>query len=402
MKFQLLFALLICSLGANAVLLLRVRAEAQSGSEGRETAQPVVSAPEATPQLAWQTLDDNDLTAFTAKLRAAGLPAHLLRTLVRARVDELYAAREAAIKAIKKPHPYWEQSSFSNETQRFYREHYKLEKEKQNLIRSLLGPSKEELAAIQTKYAFVAAEKRQALADFLRSSDDKMADLESSCSPFPTEAESAQLKQLKEERERSLKAMLSPAEYVELEKGDKNSTYGTRSRLRYFDCSENEFNLIADYEKQAYHPYTTAEEWKKLNAEREQRQIQLEANLGKERYAEYVKVSSNEYQNLRDLAQRAELPSDSVDKALDLRTQVTNASWDIVQNKDLSEEQKIEQLKALAQLGRQQLSSLLGPEACTAYLSGTSWIAQIEQGNGVKVSGDSWSMRSVRTSTPPK
>jgi len=122
----------------------------------------------------------------------------------------------------------------------------------------------------------------------------------------------------------------------------------------------------------------------------------LKTALGDERYADYSPETNYDYQQLKHLTQRDNLPSDTALRAYGLRDNVVQESNRIYDDAALSNEQKLAALQALAQQTRSQLVATLGPVVGPTYVKqvDNQWLNMLERGNAVNFTGTSMTMSS--------
>jgi hypothetical protein len=171
-----------------------------------------------------------------------------------------------------------------------------------------------------------------------------------------------------------------------------------RSALALFPVTEDEFRAIYQVQ-QAYSSRLELTESivalpiAERNAFLEQRttvQKELDAAmktlLGDQRYAEFVRASDREYQQLNKLAERENLPTQAAVQAYDLRSQLSQESNRILNDASLAYDQKLAAFRLLAQNTRSQLIATLGSTAGEAYVKNANWLTQVERGASVTFS----------------
>ncbi len=190
----------------------------------------------------------------------------------------------------------------------------------------------------------------------------------------------------------------------------------TTNRLRRtfasFDATESEFRSIytaqAAYDQKYSYENTgggivTAEMMKERSEAQKETSAQIKAALGDQRYAEYVRSSDREFQQISRLTQQANLPDSTALQVYNLRENTTKESGRIYADAALSNDQKRAALQVLAQNTRAQISATLGAEAGQAYLQvADRWLSRIERGNAVTFSETgAMNARTVPTARPP-
>ena len=166
-----------------------------------------------------------------------------------------------------------------------------------------------------------------------------------------------------------------------------------RTRLGTFDPSASEFQALYQAQQAVSNALSPgglmSGDMAQRNAVQRQFTDQLKASLGPERYAEYVRDTNTDFQQLTRLTQRENLPADTAVQAFNLRDSVSAESNRIFNDPNLSVDDKKAALQALAQNTRAQLLATLGPTAGAAYLKvANPWLANVEQGSAVTFSSN--------------
>jgi hypothetical protein len=120
----------------------------------------------------------------------------------------------------------------------------------------------------------------------------------------------------------------------------------------------------------------------------QQMAAQLKASLGEARYADYVRETDRDFQQLDRVAQRENIPRETAIGAYDLRDTVVQESNRIFDDPSLTVDQKRSALQSLAQNTRMQLTQMLGPVAGPAYVNAAErWLRMVEGGAAVRFTG---------------
>jgi hypothetical protein len=161
-------------------------------------------------------------------------------------------------------------------------------------------------------------------------------------------------------------------------------------QLRGFEPAEAELPAVLDY-------FAALAVTRVRNAEVERTLAEpLKAALGVERYVEFRRAQDFEFQNLRDLARRAELPPDTAGQVFALRERLERESQRIAGDTALSRAQKLEAYRALVRDTRAGILTRLGPEAGAAFFKrADSWLTTVERGAAIEFSTSGWSTRAI-------
>jgi hypothetical protein len=118
---------------------------------------------------------------------------------------------------------------------------------------------------------------------------------------------------------------------------------------------------------------------------------QLKSLLGDQRYADYVRASSSEYQRLDRIAQAESIPTENVVQAFNVRDAVSTESTRIYNDSSLSADDKRAALQLLAANAKAQIVAALGPKAGDSYVQASGWISAVERGAAVSFGADGMS-----------
>jgi hypothetical protein len=195
---------------------------------------------------------------------------------------------------------------------------------------------------------------------------------------------------LEREKRADLAAILTPAELEEYEMRSSPLTSRLRNSLSLMDASEAEFRAIFKVQ-QAFNdrvnPVMSGMISQQMMEDRREAQKQmneqLKSVLPAERFSEFMRSSNTDYQQLHRLAQKENSPAETVTRAFSIRDTISAESVRIADDNALTTEQKRAALTALAQKGRTQILSTLGPGAGESYAQVARWLTTLERGSGV-------------------
>jgi hypothetical protein len=338
-------------------------------------ADPVPAAPavnRAAPaprKTLWPALDSGgDLATLVARLRAAGFPPAVIRGIVLSELSTRYNAQIRALDINDPNTPFWKLRGFSSADDKRLIEINQLQRERAKLVRELLGDS------FFTTDDVSPAQRRQfgnlprTKIDLLQRVEDDYAEMtaavRATMGGITLPEDSAKLALLARER------------------------HFLRSRLGGFDPTETEFRALFQAQE-SVNAMFPAGPGASVDPERAQIARQefisdLRVALGDARYADYVRETSNDFQQLSRLAQRAALPSDTAVQAFNLRDAVAQDSNRIFDDASLNGSQKRTALQTLAQNTRAQLTAMLGPVVGPAYVKvADQWLTTVERGAAV-------------------
>jgi hypothetical protein len=341
------------------------------------------AAPAPVERFDWRQVESPDYKEYIARLRGIGCPEQTIRDIIIADVSKLYAEKRAALYNAPKVVRYWQSSDtqYTRDNVKYQQAVRALEKEKHDLIRELLGVElRRELAKIyggepdfDRSLMFLTPERREPVQALL----DKYRDLEravyAEADGEPNEAQRARLDALRKERESALAAMLSPDELKEYELTNSRIARDIRGNLNGFDASEQEFLAVYEARKAVFDQLGERgrnEDEATRNARRaaeQEMESQIAATLGAERYAEFKRSQSGDYEELYELTRRYDLPRDAAVAVYDIKQLAEAHRRNIEQNTALPPDQRAALLKELAVTTKQAAEAALGKDAYNYY-----------------------------------
>jgi hypothetical protein len=346
----------------------------------------------STPRL-WPAVATTDLPTLISRLRALGFPAAIIRAIVLAQINPLYDARLRALSAPDPSLPFWRQpSSLLRTGTKEMEEYSRLQRERSRLLADLFKDpffASDEITAAQRRQ--FGNLPRQKIDQLQRIEDDyaeMISAVRAGTNGITLAEDREKLALLEKEKHADLAAVLTPEELADYELRSSPLTRMLSNYLGEFQPTLAEFRAIVDAQRafgelmggspSGVPPGARQAAMKALNEG-------LQAGLGPARYADYLRETSSEYQQLSRLAQRENLPADAATRAFNLRDTVSTESNRIVDDPTLDTDQKLAALQSLAQNTRAQLLTLLGPVAGNAYLklNETRWLGEVERGNAV-------------------
>ncbi len=179
-------------------------------------------------KLDWRGIESDDYVKYITNLRAAGCPEETIRDLIIADVNKMYAAKWKSLHAGEHEWKYWEnESKKDKKEERKSDERRELEKERDELVRSLLGVDlKSELAKYSwdadrnnrdARYAFLPEDKQTQVKDLNDRYKEDMRKLveDGKAANLSKEELAAKAAALRKQHEQDLASTLSPGDLVE-------------------------------------------------------------------------------------------------------------------------------------------------------------------------------------------
>ena len=371
-----------------------------------DAAAPAASVPRtpvARTKL-WAALESGDnLATLIARLRAAGFPASTIREMVRTQINARYDARMRAITDPDPNTPFWKlKSTFYGPADKRLEEYTALQRERSKLLRDLLGDPFFASDDVSTEQHRQFGNLSKTQIDQVQRIEDDYADMNAQVRAamngvtLPEDREKLAL--LAREKHADLAAILTPEELADYELRSSPLTNLLRNRLGGFDPTEAEYRGIfqaqqAFSDKLGGSAAVMSGDYETRRAAQQQLNDQLKAALGDARYADYVRETSNEFQQLSRLAQRDNVPAATAIQAYNLRDNVAAQSTRIADDGALDADQKRAELRTLAQNTRDQILATLGPTVGPAYVKvADQWLKMVENGNAVTFSTNNATM----------
>ena len=345
---------------------------------------------------AWRALRSDDLKSLAANLRAAGFPPEVIRAVVGAMLHEQFAARRRQIIGDQPAPPYWQAGSMAS----FYSSPQmaalrQLAREEQETLRQLLGPdsASSEVTQLyhQRMFGNLPPEKADALqrilADYSDLRSQALADWSYGGTMLPSDRQKLAL--LDKEQRDDIAALLTPDELQQYDLRSSPTAQRLRSRLAYFNPTEQEFlalySLQGPFDQQYNGPANlmgmmSPDLMQQRQAAQQQLNDQIKAALGDARYAEYQQDTNPGYQVAARLASNLQLPAENAAATWTLQQNTQAQATALRANRELTGAQRAEALQALAAQADQQLTTLLTPAGADAYkqTSGGMWLRALE------------------------
>jgi len=313
------------------------------------------------PSFHWSEIESTDYRQYVANLRAVGCPEQIIRDIIVADVNQLFAARA---QTIWKPRAtaYWQKYSNDQPSPDQQKQLIALDHEKRAVFQNLLGFKPSEQGLTDTLYLqlhgseqqllFLPPEKREAALKALAD-----ADLESKAGmPHADE------KKIFAEKTRLLANVLSPEELAEFRLRNSQTGQQTRMELEYFNCTPEEFkSLYAARAQKAGDTGYYADLLNRTVATEEVRKL-----FGDERAKEFERVTDMFYINTRRPAEEQGVPLERIEQAWQVTRDARTTAELVAKTTSLSAEERKNQVRALQLQTETRLQELLGNKASRA------------------------------------
>jgi hypothetical protein len=330
-------------LGRSKTIPVRVPEVVSNATTGETKRAKVeqASTNAAAPALTWDQMETADYKAYIANLRRVGFPEELIREIIIADVNKLYADREEPLKIPPVPQDAPLEARRRKPTVADIENLMKLrdiQMEKHQLLEQLLGvkvpreivrtPNSRNYEAADYAVRQLPPEKQQAALEIYEK-EILLDDLNQARGLRGAE-ELAAYRRVNEERDAALRELLTPEEFERLMMNAIPP--GTEMQRRVMGMEATDEEMLAMWK-------VTHEHWKEqggvfgrwraepvppeqLKAADEKLNQNLEAVLGPERYLDYQLATSGTGQQLRNFAARYGLPREKLADAFRLQKEM--------------------------------------------------------------------------------
>jgi len=316
----------------------------------------------------WNEVESTDYRQYVANLRAVGCPDPIIRDIIQADVNQLFAAR---FQTIWKPPvtAYWQKNRNAQPNPEQRKQLLALDKERSAVFQELLGSKPSQQALIDTLYLqlhgseqqllFLPPDKREAALKALAEADFETREMELHEGGRSSPGDE---KKLFDEKLKVLADVLSPEEIEEFRLRNSQTAQTLRMEVEYFDCTPEEFKtLLAAREQKAGGKVYTADLLNRTAATEEVRKL-----FGEERAKEFERVTDLLYINARRSAEKEGVALERIEQAWQVTRDARSAADLIAQNTSLSVEERQRQVQACKEQAEARLIELLGEKASRA------------------------------------
>ena len=314
----------------------------------------------------WSDVESTDYRQYIANLRAVGCPEPIIRDIIVADVNQLFAPRAAAIWKARVPE-YWQKPKTGNANPEQVKQLMALSKDKTAVLQDLLGVRLDDQQTVNTvclqvygneqNLLFLPADKRDAALQALADVDsERKSDEAHARAGYSNEVD----RKLFNETLETLAKVLTPAELEEFRMRGSPSANALRNEAQYFDCTPEEFRQLLDWREHAGQQNLSD---RLAGATEEVRKL-----FGDERAQEFARVTDSFYINTRQAAEKQDVPLERVDQAWEVTRDTRAAAKSVAQNSNLSASERTRQLQALQQQAEARLNELLGPKTAAGVI----------------------------------
>jgi hypothetical protein len=404
MKALLFSVLLACSVGLNVLLLVAFTApesvapftklirpgQSVAGSpSGPVATPPATGAAGGKSTAKWADLQSDDPATLVANLRGAGFSDAEIRAILQLQLGRKVNERRRELVGTPAETPWWRPVLAPNAASlvanpQGLAELRELARQNARLIDSLLGPAPatSQLSPNERmQFADLPPDKIDPLRQLLADYNELTGAITSNALGIYFPEDRAKLKLIEEEKEKDLRALLTPEEYDTYLLRTSNTANTLRSNLQAFQPSEDEFRRIFALQYAFDQQYSTqygidadllrqrAQAQAELNA-------RIKAELSPERAADYERATDGNYRQAAALVARLELPPATATQLWQLQRDTQQQMNALRSNPALTPDARNRALGALQDQVTAQASALLGGQrGLEAYrTNGGQWI----------------------------
>ncbi|WP_221028731.1 hypothetical protein [Actomonas aquatica] len=314
-----------------------------------------------------------------ARLRAAGVPADVIRLLIRPRVHARFISRWQALVERSAALPYW--TPYRGLPDDLRREVSLLGREEHAALVDLLGDDayapEEGRHYHEAKLDFLPPAQRSVMRQLHDDYGDLRASLLAQNGGIFTSTDREVLNYLDREQDNEIRAVLSPADYEEYQRRFSPSASAVQRQLQHFDATAAEYaSLLELYEDSPLaesvpsSPLAMSDSgnrarsqaWKELLA-------RFAATLPPDRAADLTDALDRNFLQYNRFVQEFGLGSDTTRGLLRLDRSFRSQELQVRSDPHLTVEQRNTALTALLTQADQQLAALLPPDALAALPS---------------------------------
>jgi hypothetical protein len=368
-------------------------------SAGRQNEGTVVPA---AGTVTWRNLQTAELKEYIRRLRAVNCPETTIQDLILAEVNRRFAAQTRALWQDQdwlnqndywKPYQRKQDPEKAKKNQARYKAQQTAQKEKSALLVELFGFDVEKQRMKEEGYdpdnnwnyatgelSFLPEAKRAPVEKYLEEFQDKMQEFYTRVSGTWDADARAEQKKLETEKLAGLAQFLTPQELREYELRNSQTAQQIASDLHGVDLTREQYEALFDtrtkYGDSIYN-YGDANNdeaaRKQIEQNKKDMMAELATTLGADKAAELERAQDYQYQQLKSLAKRNDLPADTATKVYDFKQAAESAAADLKANTDLTPEQ---QQAALAQIRTEtevSVKAALGDKLFKRYQSNGGW-----------------------------
>lgn len=369
----------------------------ETAAEAAAAVQPSTTSPTisesvvvVTNQLQWAQLESEDYKTYIARLRAIGCPEQTIRDIIIADLDKLLAPELRAAHGRRQDLQYWnsEEEELLNDVdpRESFKKQREIDQRKREILRELVNAdlARERMRAsgeedyYERRLNFLPEERRTQVRELLEKFDaaeQQIRDKESEDDGVLSIADRAQLRTLRQQREKELQNTLTPQEQAQYDLWLSPVANEVRHGFYGMNATEQEFLAVYQARK------AFDELWGKRDPDlldpvsRQQRaeaqsamETQIQSSLGEQRYAEYKRGQDDDYHLLSALVTRFKLPREKANEVYGYKTVALSYRQQVQADISLTAQQREEAMKGIASETTAAVRQVLGTKAFNHYV----------------------------------
>ena len=358
--------------------------------QARATAAVTDAAAAGATAQVWGLLRTNDdLPTLIARLRAAGFPPSVIRSIVAAEIGERFVARRKELTAAQSVNPFWKGQIYSSYDPKVTAALRALSREQSDLVKQLLGPDTSSAsdvvhAAMAGRFGNLPPEKIDQLQSILSDYGEMRSQIYSTTNGVMLPEDRAKLALLDKEQHVDLAALLTPQELEEYNLRNSSTASQLRSQLALFNPTEDEFRAIFKIRQTLDDQFgstmtMTMEQRRQYTEAQTQLLPQFQAVLAPDRFAAFQQAVDPAYQQINRLVARLELPPDTSTQVVALQKDIMQRATAAQTMRDATPDQRAAQLIVLNQEATAKLTQTLGARGYEAYkANGGYWLQMLQ------------------------
>jgi len=311
----------------------------------------------------WSAVEAGDYRQYIANLRAVGCPEQVIRDIICADLNQVFAPRAMAI---WKPRvtEYWQKYRDERLSPDQTKQLMAVGKDKEAVLQDLLGVrvSGQELIDVlhlqlhgsEEELLFLPADRRAAALQALAEVDFEAKEVELRSRSHYTQAED---QKLCDEKLKLLAKTLSPEELLEFRLRNSKTARELRAEVEFFNCTPEEFRQLMESRERAGNE-NLVNLGDRAAATAEARKL-----FGDERAKEFERLTDHYYINARKAAEEQGVPLERVEQAWQVTRDVRTAAGLAAKDSNLSADERTRQVQTLVQQAEARLTELLGQKA---------------------------------------
>jgi hypothetical protein len=289
----------------------------------------------------------------------------------------------------EKPTAWWKTSSGALTLPAVREKLAAAQREFHDAVRGPLGAEPIASTGRDWRYSFLPEPKQMLVAHIDQIFADKNLEIRREAPNVRLPADAEKLKELAAARERDLAAILTPEEFQKLDMRTSNSSSMLRQRFGEAIESEEEFRKVFVLQKAFDEKFpiedaiysSRQQEAMRLRNDAERKLLEeIREAVGDERFIAYRRALDQDFQSVRTIARRLNLPDTAVEAAMKIRDNYATQSMTINSETSLNHTDRRALLQDLGKEARKELTQVLTPAGLEAYGARAQWLRTLEQG----------------------